>query len=352
MAGTNSTLALGLASRPLFKGIDLAALAAQGDAITGRYAPLHVAYPASLQAALWASAQRPQQALDGGLNGQITRLHADAARFYLQQHTKCVPDIIGMEGACLLHEPHRQRSLHLGDGAMLAHMLGNPVYWDMAQCDLARGGQGGPLCGPYVNALMHGAGEHDAHVVLSFGDVTTLVWTAAGAEPIAMHCGPGAALLQAWARENGQDAARIMRSGQAREGVVSAMADNPYFDAPPPKALGAFDFETSALRGLGYADGMATLLAFVAECVWMAQAHLPQAPARWWLSCDSVYETALVEALQVRLGQRPQSLDTLGVDASTGRAEAIAFMALQAHRERRSDAGNKGESPMARVSLP
>jgi anhydro-N-acetylmuramic acid kinase len=352
MAGTNSTLALGLASRPLFKGIDLAALAAEGDTITGRYAPFHVAYPASLQAALWASAQRPQQALDDALGGQVTRLHADAARFYLQQTHACAVDIIGMEGVCLLHEPHRQRSVHLGDGTMLAQMRGTPVYWDMTQYDLARGGQGGPLCGPYVQALMQHAGKHDAQVLLFFGEVTTLVWTAAGAELIAMHCGPGATLLDAWARENGQDPGRILRSSQARDGVVTAMADNPYFDAPPPKALGAFDFDTSALRGLDYADGQTTLLAFIAECVWMAQAHLPQAAARWWLSCDSMYETALVEALQVRLGQLPQSLETLGVDASAGRAEAIAFMALQAHDEIKADPRNGGASRLARVSLP
>lgn len=343
------TLALGMASRPLFQGIDLAALAADGPVITRRYAPLQVTYPAPLQAALRAHAAQLNGHVDAGLNGQITRLHADAARSYFQQHPKCAAGVIGMEGVCILHEPHRQRSVHLGDGTLLAQMVGIPVYWDMARYDLARGGQGGPLCAAYVNALMQHVGQHGPNVVLLFGDVTTLIWKAAGAEPIAMHCGPGAAVLEAWARENGQDTARLDCSGQARSGVVAAMADNPFFDAPPPKALGAFDFDTSALRGLGYVDGMATMLGFIAEAVWMAQTHLPQARARWWLSCDPLYEAALGDALQTRIGQRPAPLDTLGVDASAARAQALAFMALQAASH---DPGPGRTPALAQLSLP
>lgn len=354
--GAEDVLALGLAASPLNAGLDAALIETDGVQVKRRFGWLHADYPTSVVEALSVYQSAASGLEPGALSAQLTRLHADVAMQLLGQCGAVRPDAAGLQGHTVLHQPHRARTLQLGDGALLAQMLGLPVFWDMAASDLAAGGQGAPIESAYHKALVARRLAEGPHAVIVFGDVASASWIGVDGQACAMHCGPGLALLELWAQHCGRGAVKRPHAGAARTGIVAAMADNPYFDTPPPKALDRLDFDVSALRGLDYDIGMATLAAFVAECVWMAQTHFPAPVRHWWVCSDTVCGTLLKDCLNERLDLPIRSISVLGPNAGASQAEAYALLAVRAQKGLAlglpATTGARAGRQGARVSLP
>lgn len=332
-------LALGLMSGTSMDGIDLALLRTDGTRIMERPGGTMVPYGppvrASLEAALQTAAQsRSKTDVLDAVGAQITRLHADAVTSFLSQHEGLAPDVIGFHGHTVLHRPDEHLTWQIGDGALLAQMTGIPVVWDMRSNDVAQGGQGAPLACAYHQAMAAGIAAEGPVVILNLGGVANVTWVGTDGSMAAMDCGPANALMDMWMEQHTSkrfdEGGKTAMSGAAREGIVAAMADNPFFDAPPPKSLDRLDFDLGAVRGLGLGDGMATLASFTAECVWMAQTHFPQPAAQWLVTGGGRHNPVLMDMLAQRLSAPVYPVEHAGYDGDLLEAEAFAFLAVRA----------------------
>jgi anhydro-N-acetylmuramic acid kinase len=87
------------------------------------------------------------------VEGELTRLHAEAVDQFLGSHPGTAIDIVGLHGHTILHRPAERRTWQLGDGALLALLLGCDVVADFRSADVAAGGEGAPLAPLFHAAL-------------------------------------------------------------------------------------------------------------------------------------------------------------------------------------------------------
>src|SRR5215813_9466534 len=181
---------------------------------------------------------------------ELTERHAQAVRDVLARHgiAPGTVDVIGFHGQTILHEPERGRTWQIGDGPLLARLIGIDVVNDFRSADVAAGGQGAPLVPLFHAALAASLPRPVA--VLNIGGVANVTWIGeegVDGELLAFDTGPGNAMLNDWAlRHAGQpfDAdGALARRGRIHTDVVGALLKNPFFDRPPPKSLDrdAFD---------------------------------------------------------------------------------------------------------------
>ncbi|MEO0412643.1 MAG: anhydro-N-acetylmuramic acid kinase [Pseudomonadota bacterium] len=330
-------VALGLMSGTSMDGIDIAAITTDGTRVLERHGGQVFDYSSSTRSALeaglqtaWTAAKKTP-ALDG-LGQQITRLHSDAVAAFLQANPGLEPDLIGFHGHTVLHQPHRQLTWQIGDGQLLANMTGLPVVWDMRSNDVAKGGEGAPLACAYHAAVA--ADLERPIAVLNLGGVANITWIGADGTMLAMDCGPANALMDMWVAQHDKGrfdgGGRAAAAGAVRADIVATMADNPFFDQAPPKSLDRLDFDLGPVRGLPYADGLATLAAFTAESVWMAQTHFPAPAARWLVTGGGRHNPTLMGLIAKRLSAPVAPIETAGFDGDLLEAEAFAFLAARA----------------------
>jgi anhydro-N-acetylmuramic acid kinase len=187
------------------------------------------------------------------LNGALARLYAEAvqqacAEGGIDIHTI---DLIGTHGQTVQHLPMPmtisgrdiRSTLQLGNGSMLAAMLGIPVIWDFRSADLALGGQGAPLV-PYVDHLLFHSDEED-RIVLNIGGIANFTWIPAGADDYevrAFDTGPGNMVIDALVRKfyakAYDDGGRLAYAGRVNPDLKTWFLSNEYFRQPYPKSAG------------------------------------------------------------------------------------------------------------------
>lgn len=342
MTTTKDMLALGLMSGTSMDGIDLALIRTDGERIVERLGGTMTPYGSSVRHDLEKSLQLAARstgktdALDG-LGAQITRLHADAVASFLSGWQGAQPDVIGFHGHTVLHRPQNQLTWQIGSGDLLSEMTGLPVVWDMRSNDVGHGGEGAPLACIYHQAMARGLNADGPVVILNLGGVANMTWIGQDGDMLAMDCGPANALMDMWMKQHTgkrfDEGGKIAMAGSIRDDIVMTMADNPFFDAPPPKSLDRLDFDLGAVRGLGAADGMATLAAFTAECIWIAQTHFPEPAARWLVTGGGRHNPALMDLLRKRLAAPVAPVEHAGFDGDLVEAEAFAYLAVRALHE-------------------
>src|SRR5262245_27402316 len=148
--------AIGLMSGTSCDGIDAALIRGNGVDRIGPGPAITIPYSPEFRARL--------RAILGGkgdvaaVEHEMTVLHAAAVRRLLDEArlTPAEIAIIGFHGHTILHEPQRRRTWQIGDGALLAAMMGVDVVADLRSADVAAGGQGAPLVPLYHAALSSG----------------------------------------------------------------------------------------------------------------------------------------------------------------------------------------------------
>ena len=73
------------------------------------------------------------------------------------------PDIIGLHGHTIFHQPEEGYTSQIGDGAAIAAITGQLIACDFRSMDVARGGQGAPLV-PIGDALLFGKYEASLNI--------------------------------------------------------------------------------------------------------------------------------------------------------------------------------------------
>jgi anhydro-N-acetylmuramic acid kinase len=340
MAGSSSTKllhALGLMSGTSLDGIDVAALATDGErgvvAGPAETFPYPSGFRERLRGVLGGSG--PQHEI-AAVEAELTRQHADAVMRFRERFPQVAIELIGFHGHTILHRPEERRTCQIGDGALLAQLTGIDVACDFRSADVAAGGQGAPLAPPYHAALA--AGLRKPVAVLNLGGVGNVTWIDDGPEKIlAFDTGPGNALIDDWVRlHTGQSAdfdGALALAGRVSQAHVIRFLEHPFFARLPPKSLDRDDFHDAIPEGLSVADGAATLTEMTAAAVAAAVRHFP-APPREFLVCGGGrHNPAIMAALARRLdGMEVRPVEAVGWDGDALEAQAFAYLAVRTLR--------------------
>ena len=333
--------ALGLMSGTSLDGIDAALIRSDGRARVDCGAALSLPYDRELRCQLRSvlGGRGPVEAVERAL----TSRHAEAVQALLGTAGLASDDIkvIGFHGHTILHRPEEGRTWQIGDGALLAAETGIDVVCDMRSRDVALGGEGAPLVPLYQAALA--APLERPLAVLNVGGVANVTWIGAGrldaegggagAPVLAFDTGPGNALINDWVEAHGgepldRDGA-LAAAGQVSEVALQALLDNPYFARRPPKSLDRDDFSAASLGALSLEDGAATLTAFTAAGIALAQAFFPQPAVRWLVTGGGRHNPTLMAALAERLGVPVEPVEAVGWQGDALEAQAFAYLALR-----------------------
>ncbi len=262
---------------------------------------------------------------------ELTRLHADAVGEFLQHHPAMAVDVVGFHGHTILHRPDERRTWQLGDGGLLAHLLGLDVVGDFRSADVAAGGEGAPLAPLFHAALAAALPKPIA--VLNIGGVANVTWIGEGEAIVAFDTGPGNALIDDWVRRHTGAAADVegalARAGRASAAHVERFLAAPYFERLPPKSLDRDDFRGFVPENLSLEDGAATLTEITAAGVAAAIRYFPAQPKEWLVCGGGRHNPALMEALGRRLGASVRPVEAVGWDGDALEAQAFAYLAVR-----------------------
>jgi anhydro-N-acetylmuramic acid kinase len=325
-------------------GIDVAALSSDGQRRVVAGPALTVPYPDAFRERLRRVLGGPTDQVRGlkshgpsagiaAVEDQLTRLHGAAVAEFRRRHPGVAFDLVGFHGHTIVHRPAERRTWQIGDGALLARLVGVDVVADFRSADVAAGGEGAPLAPLYHAALAADLAKPVA--VLNLGGVGNVTWIGAGGpdDILAFDTGPGNALIDDWVRRHTGGAADIngalAQAGQASAAHVAAFLAHPYFARQPPKSLDRDEFQGAIPEGLTLADGAATLTEMTAAAVAQATRHFP-APPRQWLVCGGGRRNpALMAALARRLGAPVRPVEAAGWDGDALEAQAFAYLAVR-----------------------
>jgi anhydro-N-acetylmuramic acid kinase len=333
-------LAIGLMSGTSADGIDAALLETDGEGHIAPRAFMFFAYEPDFRQRLRSATARALELVRPGpdplidaVAAESTGLHAMAVhRLLAATHTRRdAVTVIGYHGQTVAHRPDRRWTWQIGCGATLKAATRIPVAHDFRSADVAAGGQGAPLAPGYHRArLGHTAAGTG---VLNLGGVGNLTWFAGdGIRWGSFDTGPGNALIDDWVhahtgRSFDRDGA-VAASGICHDNVLLTLADNPWFDAAPPKSLDRNAWDIGACRGLSPGDGAATLTAFTAETVRLALAHVP-ALARLLVTGGGRHNPVLMAEIARRCGVPAEPVEALGWNGDALEAEAFAWLAVR-----------------------
>ncbi|MBV8889715.1 MAG: anhydro-N-acetylmuramic acid kinase [Alphaproteobacteria bacterium] len=325
--------ALGLMSGTSLDGVDVAWIATDGELRIEPGPAFTLPYPHDFR-------ERLRSVLGGAgpvaaVEAELTRLHAEAVMRFRQRHPDRRYSLVGFHGHTILHRPAERRTWQIGDGALLARLVGCDVIADFRGADIAAGGQGAPLAPLFHAALA--APLVKPLAVLNIGGVANLTWIGAREhEILAFDTGPGNALIDDWARQHTGRAADIdgalADTGQAADTLISRFLEHPFFARKPPKSLDRDDFRDFAPHSLTPADGAATLTEMTAAAIAAARRHFPEA-AREWLVCGGGrHNPALMAALARRLAVPVRPVEAVGWNGDALEAQAFAYLAVRSTR--------------------
>lgn len=325
--------ALGLMSGTSLDGIDAAIISTDGHEIFEFGPALSCPYDDGFRVQLrrlLGSRQAPDE-----LVRELTRRHGDIINKLLEDnsinHSKI--DIIGFHGQTIFHDPDKGVTVQIGDGALLAELVGIDVVCNFRAADVAAGGEGAPFAPLYHRALAHDLGKPLA--VLNIGGVSNVTWL--GDEGIlAFDAGPGNALLDDWVAggsgkaydENGDFA----RHGHGDEARLQALLSHEYFRRPAPKSLDRDQDWNLDLSGLSLEDGAALLTDFTAAAIAETRTHMPEAPGRWLVSGGGRHNATMMHALADRLQAEVVPVEDVGWRGDDLEAEAFAYLAVRSLR--------------------
>ena len=314
-------------------GVDVAALATDGRERVAAGPALTVPYPGAFRERLRAVlGHEARNAEITAVEVELTRLHAEAVAEFRARHPGVAIDLVGFHGHTILHRPAERRTWQIGDGALLASLIGVDVVADFRSADVAAGGEGAPLAPLYHAALA--AGMRKPVAVLNLGGVGNVTWIGDQADDIlAFDTGPGNALIDDWVRRHTGRAADIdgalALAGEASAAHVARFLDYPYFARQPPKSLDRDDFQVAIPGDLALADGAATLTEMSAAAVAAAARHFPASPCEWLVCGGGRRNPVLMAALARLLHARVRPVEAVGWDGDALEAQAFAYLAVR-----------------------
>ncbi|MEM0945786.1 MAG: anhydro-N-acetylmuramic acid kinase [Pseudomonadota bacterium] len=340
MSDADPIRALGAMSGTSLDGVDAAAIVTDGVNIYGFGKTAYRRYSQAERDVLRAALGMPMDA--PGV--------ADAAEIVETAHATLLseferPDVVGFHGQTTLHAPDRGVTVQIGDGRILAEVLGCPVVWDFRSSDVGLGGQGAPLAPFWHHACARWFGADEPIAFLNLGGVGNLTWIdpriadpAAEGALLAFDTGPANAPIDdlvssRWGEPYDRDGARAA-TGKAADGVLEAMLAAPYFSKIPPKSLDRDDFSglADAVSDLPPEAAAATLTAAAAASVIAGMAHCPSPPSRLYVTGGGRRNPVMMKMLAAGIACPVVPVEEAGLDGDMMEAQAFAFLAVRVLR--------------------
>ncbi|WP_428669696.1 anhydro-N-acetylmuramic acid kinase [Roseibium sp.] len=313
-------------------GIDLAEIETDGVRVS-RFGPSETCpyRPETRRLVLETAAKKGTDREDWPeIAAAVTQDHATSIQSFLEKHN-LKPDAVVFHGQTVWHDPRAGETVQLGDPQALADALNLAVIGDVRLTDMKAGGEGAPLVPVYHQALaktLVGAAREPL-CFLNIGGVSNLTYID-GDRLLAFDIGPGNAFLDDWVRRHGAgdyDAGgAISAKGQVDERRLKQALSHPFLSEPGPKSLDRYSFSGDFVEGQSLEDGAATLLAFTAEAIAMAEALLPARPKLWLVCGGGRHNPVLMVALQKRLAGQVLPADDFRIDGDALEAQAMAFL--------------------------
>ncbi|EFO32540.1 anhydro-N-acetylmuramic acid kinase [Roseibium sp. TrichSKD4] len=342
--------AVGLMTGTVLDGnIDIAMLRTDGERIE-EFGPFElVPYEQDLRPLLRETMQDardwnftgPEPEIFARAEKAVSEAQADAVVNFLERHSFKAEDIaaVGFHGQTVLHRApdgtQKGATRQLGDGALMAEIVGTSVGFDFRSQDVAAGGQGAPLAPIYHRAMLERVGLLEQAAILNLGGVGNLTFCE-GDTMIAFDTGPANAPVNDWVRDHlGYEMDRdgaTAATGRVDETRLARLLSHPYLTKAYPKSLDRFDFMSSMADGLSVADGAATLTAFSAGCVAKGLALLPHKPSKIVVCGGGRRNPVLMKEIKTRAGVEVLDADTLGLRGDAVEAECFAYLAMRTLR--------------------
>lgn len=283
------------------------------------------------------------------LNASIGAAHGALVRQALERWGIAPADVdaVASHGQTVYHAPQSltgdtsqpNSTLQIGDGDHVARHSGIITVSDFRQKHVAAGGEGAPLAA-YGDYLLFASADED-RVLLNIGGIANFTYLPrAGQGAFATDIGPGNTLMnQVMQARHGRemDAGGAMAAqGQVHPGLLDALLDHPFFEAPFPKTTGPERFNLAYLehaqdrtqtRGLADADLLATLNAFTAAGIALAVRQLDAPSVHVYVSGGGLHNPVLMQGIKDRCeGAVVRPFESLGLlpDAK----EAVLFAVL------------------------
>ncbi len=337
MTGTRPVWALGAMSGTSLDGVDAAMVLTDGRTISEfgetRYRPY-----GDMERLAIRTAFGPRR--DEHADAEAAEVVETAHAALLSGFTGA--GVIGFHGQTLWHDPDNRFTLQVGDGEILAAVLGLPVVWDFRSTDVAMGGQGAPLAPFFHHACARHIGATAPIAFLNLGGVGNLTWVDPRKEDparkgalLAFDTGPANApvndLAQArWGVPFDRDGARAAR-GQVAEGVIERMLAQGYFTKLPPKSLDRNHFAQLAadVADLSDDDAAATLTCAAAAAVARGMEHCPARPERLLVTGGGRRNPVLMAMLGALVDCPVAPVEEAGLDGDMLEAQAFAYLAVR-----------------------
>jgi anhydro-N-acetylmuramic acid kinase len=343
--------AVGLMTGTVLDGnIDVALIRTDGESVEtfgaytlAPYSPetLRMLEETLRQARAW-NFDGPEPAIFKQAEESLTRAQSKAVQDLVASAGLSMDEIgvVGFHGQTVLHRAPAMGRLgdtrQLGDGQLMAQILGTDVAYDFRTADVKAGGQGAPLAAIYHTALLRGVDRSGDSAILNLGGVGNITWWDGDDLVIAFDTGPANAplndFIKAHSLGNMDRDGALGASGTVDEQRLERLLQHPYLSAPYPKSLDRFDFTSAMADGLSAADGAATLSAFTASAVGKALDLLPRRPKRLIVSGGGRHNPTIMAMLEKRARVKAVSADGFGWRGDAVEAECFAFLAVRVMR--------------------
>ncbi|MCQ2914008.1 MAG: anhydro-N-acetylmuramic acid kinase [Alphaproteobacteria bacterium] len=243
-------------------------------------------------------------------------------------------DLVGFHGQTIFHNASTNKCITLGDGDLLAHEIQIPVINRFRNSDMANGGQGAPIMPSFYDALTHKLPK--PLVILNIGGISTVTWIGDFGQLVAFDAGPGNALIDDWvskkAGSNMDFDGKMASVGTADEKIINAMMRRPYFKQNPPKTLDRNEFLTRIMENLestSLNDGCATLTAWTAECIKVAEQFYPEMPKQYIVCGGGAHNPTMMRMIRQKLSAPVVDASNFGWNGDFLEAQGIAFLSVR-----------------------
>lgn len=246
------------------------------------------------------------------------------------------PDLIGLEGPTICHNPMEKYTYQLGKGQKIFEALNIPVMSHFHNADILNGGLGNPLFATYYHALVGSCKKPT--LVIDIGFVTTLVYIGELGEILSFEATVGTKMLGDFMKKHAgistDYAGKCAACGTADAKIVQNLMRHSFFDLQAPKQipLNLFKDKQEHFEGLTVEDGAATITAFIAESTTKAVCTLlPSKPAQTLICGDGAKNPTLVRLLKQNLKQNAIDAQVSDSACQKNDAAGIAFLAARCY---------------------
>ena len=344
---------IGLMSGTSADGIDATLIQSDGEMIRRTGLSHFHPYPSPLKRAIHAAAplpdSTPPHADHPALTKAITDAHIQTVQTLLTKvstHPDLIglPQLIGLHGQTLYHNPATRQTIQLGDGTRLAQATRLPVIYDFRRADIEAGGQGAPLIPIYHRMLLMQSGYPPPAAFINIGGVANLSYYESHDRLTGYDIGPGNALIDDLVLRHFDlpydKGGQIAAQAHPHPPFIAHVLGDPFFQIRGAKSLDRTHFHSyldhPTLTAHAPADQVATVTALTAGAILHALKTLPLPPDPIIFAGGGIHNQTLMAQIRTQIktafpASKLLTAEQIGADSDMLEAEMIAFLAARYH---------------------